>query len=476
MRSALVRLSCASARGRVCTRWRQGAASVRAQAFARELATASEADLGASEAADPAEEIPVDTDVDEAGSASAAVTSLEPRLASVTSVLNVLDKSGLVPWAVYSALNNVKSELLTTRGSITAAVLDDILNHAKQEPDRIKRNAAAFGTRVHDAVDKAIQSGHLAGGGEGFDLARSTALSALGTAADSASRNCVESFVAWARDCGLGLDAAGDTFVTWPALGFRGAFDAIGWTDDGSAVLIDIKTSSRIHGSYGLQLSAYTHAFAAAREMAAAAAACEVLGAGPADRTSAADGGNFADEGLVSPARHRYMWHPVWGSGLVCVPESKASEARWGALRPSLQAWGLSPPEGASPDWVPTPSAARGEAVPEPVARAVVVAACGQLPPGRSDASSTEAVKARAAMFLRPVSSVQCAVVRLQRRPGAPAEVQVGAGLGNAWAAFKAALFLRRALEGDREAGLLQAPGTAETAGNAQGRCHSPQG
>ena len=296
------------------------------------------------------------------------------------------------------------------------------------------------------------------------------AVTALGTAADAASRNCVESFVAWARECGLALDAAGDTFVTWPALGFRGAFDAIGWTDDGSAVLIDIKTSSRIHGSYGMQLSAYTHAFAAAREMAAAAAACEVLGAGPEDRTSAADGGGFADDWLVSPGRHRYTWHAVWGSGLVCTPESEASKARWGALMPSLQAWGLSPPEGAPQGWRPSRAAARGEAVPEEVARAVVVAACGQLPPGRSDASSAEAVKARAAMFLRAVSSVQCAVVRLQRRPGTPAEVQVGSGLGNGWASFKAALFLRRALEGDREAGLLQPPGTAETAGNAQGR------
>lgn len=470
MRSALFSMARAGARSSVRARWREALTRQSCEAFARPLASASGAGLGAGEPPDPAEEIPVDTDADEAGSPSAAVTALDPRPASVTSVLNVLDKSGLVPWAVYSALNNVKSELLTTRGSITAAVLDDILNHAKQEPDRIKRSAAAFGTRVHDAVDKAIQSGHLTGESEGSDLARSVAISALGTTADAASRSCVECFVAWARDCGLVLDAAGDTFVTWPALGFRGAFDAVGWTDDGSAVLIDIKTSSRIHGSYGMQLSAYTHAFVAAREMAAAAAACEVLGAGPVDRTSAADGGRFADDWLVSPGSNRYSWHSVWGSGLVCASESEASTARWGALLPSLRAWGLAPQEGAPDGWKPSAAAAKGEAIPEDVARAVVVAACGQLPPGRSDASSAEAVKARAAMFLRPVSSVQCAVVRLQRRAGTPAEVQVGSGLGNAWASFKAALFLRRALEGDREAGLLQPPGRPEPAANAHGR------
>jgi len=401
--------------------------------------------LSSLSAADPAEDLPVDTDVEEP-----VAPTPGPRPASVTSVVNVLDKSGLVPWAVHSALRSVKTELANTRGTVTPSVLDDILARAAGEPDRVKSFAASFGTRVHDAIDTSIREGYFASASPDIPAARASILASLGTAADAPSKHSVDCFLRWAETSGLELDVSGDAFVTWPGLGYRGAFDALGWTADGRAVVIDLKTSSRIHDSYALQLAAYVHAFAAARRIAARAALAAVAEAAgrsgeappPLDDTA---------PGLVAPERARYSVCPTWGEGLAVDDLADGGGGGAGLGGELLAEWGLTSETSDA-------ASLRGERIPEAVAQAAAEAACGPLPSRRDDVSSARNARARAAMFLRPVSSVHSAVVRLVRAQGRPAEVMVGGGLRAGWDGFKAALFLRRLVGGEGEGTGLLAP------------------
>eukprot|EP01138_Halocafeteria_seosinensis_P002053 gb/GECG01002102.1/.p1 GENE.gb/GECG01002102.1/~~gb/GECG01002102.1/.p1 ORF type:complete len:453 (+),score=51.01 gb/GECG01002102.1/:1-1359(+) len=163
---------------------------------------------------------------------------------SVTSVLNVLDKGGLVPWAVKQSLEVVRNEFQKhgEDAKFTKEWLEDTLSKAESRPEDIKVQSADLGTRAHAAIDQIIR---------GVEP----------TITDDI-RTVVEGFQKWHANSGLKLHYAGDTTVYSKAYGYAGSLDAIATDAEGYLYVLDFKTSNWVHHSYGLQLAAYAYSYA----------------------------------------------------------------------------------------------------------------------------------------------------------------------------------------------------------------------
>ena len=82
---------------------------------------------------------------------SASASSSEAVMPSVTSVLNVLEKAALLPWAIRICIEEVRRGLYGRTGDtpLSTEWLDKLLARAASAPDAIKHSSAAFGTRTH---------------------------------------------------------------------------------------------------------------------------------------------------------------------------------------------------------------------------------------------------------------------------------------------------------------------------------------
>jgi hypothetical protein len=354
------------------------------------------------------------------------------RLLSVTNVIGILDKPGLLPWAVHSALRKVGKDLGSFKGQVTGANLEEILSAAKEEPDRIKNAAAGLGTAAHDTIDAIIRAGCFADAKPRLSDALAIADSKLKDA-PTPSKNAVRSFLDWAPRSGLRLDCGGDTMLVWPELGLRGAFDALGWTTDGRAVIIDFKTSSRVHDTFALQLAAYAHLFSNARAVAQNAATTA-----PADNHASIQGLEstvIASSGVASVD---------WGGGIVtpvtlAAPDDASGPVAIASLVPGSEEWlqNIAKPGSIELDTSFVDS--------------LLDRTCGEILSFREEEDTDPVTRhARAAMMLRPATSVHSAVVRLGKYSSLVSEVKVTPDLRGCWNGFKSALYLRR-LTGDDE-------------------------
>jgi PD-(D/E)XK nuclease superfamily len=181
-------------------------------------------------------------------------------------VLNVLDKSALVPWAVRTALGRVREELGASDAAalqrllepVPCAVpgrvrLDEVLDLAAQEADRVRDGAADFGTRAHAVMDRVIRGEF--GPGESVDRG------AVLAACDPDTWPVLQGFLTWMRQTPLRLLPMGDSMVVSHRFRYAGSLDCLGYTPSGeSAVVVDFKTSTSVHASYALQLAAYATA------------------------------------------------------------------------------------------------------------------------------------------------------------------------------------------------------------------------
>lgn len=171
---------------------------------------------------------------------------------SVTSILNVLDKAFLTPWAVRLSLDVVRKELEQRqvgdgKGSIptTKEWVENLLAQASAAPDAVRNSSAAFGIRAHAAIDAIIRGEPMPA-----DLAGDTEIAPV-----------VEGFRRWYASSGIVLCPAGDMAVYSRTYRYAGAADCLGYRPStGALVVLDFKTSNSIHGSYALQLAAYAHA------------------------------------------------------------------------------------------------------------------------------------------------------------------------------------------------------------------------
>ena len=169
------------------------------------------------------------------------------RLPGVTGVLSVIAKPALIPWAKKEALASVETAIMKRLdGRASAAVeidrewIGQVLQEAKKRPDKIKDQAAAFGTHAHALIDRIIL------GDEPAEIPPEVA-------------GPVHAFKDWWRSSGIEL-VMGDTKVASPEYGYGGSLDALG-RRNGRYVILDWKTSNGIYTEYALQVAAYAQAF-----------------------------------------------------------------------------------------------------------------------------------------------------------------------------------------------------------------------
>lgn len=163
---------------------------------------------------------------------------------SSTTVLKVLDKPAILPWALNMAGDNIKEFFSKWDGK--PFDVDALIKEAKNIY-KVKASAAAdVGTRVHGAINKIIH-------GETPEITDDI-------------KPAIDGFLQWVEANKLKIEF-GDTRLGSKLFGFGGSMDFLAFDGD-DPIIFDVKTNrkrrDRPHGAYpegALQLSSYRQAF-----------------------------------------------------------------------------------------------------------------------------------------------------------------------------------------------------------------------
>lgn len=165
----------------------------------------------------------------------------------VTTVLSVLNKPALVPWAAKAVSDNIREELEKLDGQkITPQQIDHICAEGKNIYKKKASDAADIGTRVHKAVDGIIRGSNVS--------------------ADLDIQNGIQGFRDWMASHSLKIEL-GDTKIGSKLFGYGGSLDFVSF-EGNEAVIWDLKTTKKrkdrdhgIYDEYAYQLAAYRQAF-----------------------------------------------------------------------------------------------------------------------------------------------------------------------------------------------------------------------
>lgn len=161
------------------------------------------------------------------------------RLIGTTTVLGVVAKPQLIPWAVGMAIEHIK--LHGIRGEKYYTVSDKVLDEAKVAHTKNKERAAEAGTDVHAQIEALVKNA-IANGGY------------LNHITVSGNKQ-VNNFVDWAKSKNVKfLESEKNIYSRKMWIG--GICDLVGEIQ-GKVYVMDIKTSKFIYDTYWWQLAAY---------------------------------------------------------------------------------------------------------------------------------------------------------------------------------------------------------------------------
>jgi len=176
----------------------------------------------------------------------------DEKMPRVSTILNMVDKGGLVQWAANQACGRIR-ELAAHKFNhknfcyeISSEEFDDMLLLASKAHERTKDTAADLGTACHKAIEN-----FLHGSPEipsGFSERESKII--------QRARN---NFSTWWDEKGLKFIAC-EIPVASKELGFGGRIDILAENTDEKIILLDIKTSNYIYKTHHLQVAAYMQA------------------------------------------------------------------------------------------------------------------------------------------------------------------------------------------------------------------------
>lgn len=159
---------------------------------------------------------------------------------SVTSILGLLDKKALVPWAAkcvaeYTAAR-IEHNVIYTKHDIVKH-LTECRNAWIWESDK----ATSIGTRVHDMVEGVVNP----------------VVMCTQQVTCTEDENCMCAFYEWMREHDVVIvETESEVYGN----GYAGRLDIIAYID-GVLTLVDIKTSKSIYREYRLQVAAYAKAW-----------------------------------------------------------------------------------------------------------------------------------------------------------------------------------------------------------------------
>lgn len=159
----------------------------------------------------------------------------------VTTVLGVISKPALIPWAANEAAKKIKTYLMehATGRALTAEEIAELVERGRKAHIELKEAAADLGTRAHQAINALIDGGTM-------DLTEDV-------------KPAVDGFLKFIEESNLKIEH-GDRKIISMKYGYGGSLDALG-LENGRIVVVDFKTSSAIYPEYGLQVAAYCQAF-----------------------------------------------------------------------------------------------------------------------------------------------------------------------------------------------------------------------
>jgi len=185
------------------------------------------------------------------------VDELGKEYASVTTILNVINKPALIPWAKKQSLEKVKYVLQNhvMNGTLpeikSTDDIDAIINEASKTPDQVLQTAGDFGSHAHALIEKVIN-------------ARINNEKEPVTPVDL--KVVMESFEMFCEQynpvfIGSEVQVCSSCFCyeSNRYYAYAGTIDAVIVHED-RPIVIDFKTSKGIYDEHRLQVGAYSHA------------------------------------------------------------------------------------------------------------------------------------------------------------------------------------------------------------------------
>jgi hypothetical protein len=185
---------------------------------------------------------PAITRIDGRGPRHYQVEGFESPFPSVTTVLGIIAKPALIPWARNRALDSVHASLSERVGGITTITpewIGSVIAEARRRPDEERDKAANFGTQAHLLIDGIIQGGDP-------DI-------------PPEMEPVVGSFLQWRHGSRLDI-LLSEQMVFSADHHYAGAMDAVAYRDDGALCALDWKTSNGLYPENSLQVAAYAKA------------------------------------------------------------------------------------------------------------------------------------------------------------------------------------------------------------------------
>lgn len=170
---------------------------------------------------------------------------------SVTTILGILDKPALVPWAAKMTAeaaqqyiyDNGQHDALEGTVTLTAEDVDNMVAESKKAFRAKSKKAMDIGTIVHELIEKHCQTGIAP------DL----------TNDPDEVQTAFNAWLQWVEENDF-EPILSEVQVCNPGAGYAGRFDAVARVN-GRVTLLDFKTSTGIWDEYKYQLAAYWDAF-----------------------------------------------------------------------------------------------------------------------------------------------------------------------------------------------------------------------
>jgi len=165
----------------------------------------------------------------------------------VTTILDkTIPKPGLLIWSRRTALTHVAQMVDNHKGRLSKRDLRVYLGDADVEPDRVKDDAADWGTRAHNAIQTDVEA-----------LIQNIPPPTYAPDMDAV----VNGFREFTK--GRGLTWFASELTVWiPHWKVAGTMDAVALDTDGKWIIMDWKTSKGFYQEQAAQLGAYAEGFA----------------------------------------------------------------------------------------------------------------------------------------------------------------------------------------------------------------------
>lgn len=164
------------------------------------------------------------------------------RLPSVTTVLQVIARPGLYHWGMSTAMARMRDALMEASAPADMAEWADwveaVIASAKAEPERVRDEAADYGLTAHDIIARWLA-------GEAVEV-------------PPAQEAVWAGFRAWWEQAGLEpVEMEKVVHRFYGDGGWAGTLDLLAKDKQGNPVIVDWKTSNRLHPEYALQVGGY---------------------------------------------------------------------------------------------------------------------------------------------------------------------------------------------------------------------------